>query len=112
MPDHEHEPPALQHPQGKRSSHIVAKAGVLILVVGATGVALLAERQKRFEAAHDMTVSHRRADELEREARKLRAELADRLTPSRIEAMTRPRNSLEPILWGVRPVAEATDALD
>ena len=80
-------------------TQIVAKAALLVVVVGATGVGLLTERQRRFEAAHDMTMAHRQADTLEREIRKLRAEIANRLTPARIQTMGRPDQPFEPILW-------------
>ncbi len=83
-------------------SQVVAKAALLIVVVGGTGVGLLTERQRRFEAAHDMTMAHRQADVLEREIRKLRAEIADRLTPSRIQAMETPEQGFAPILWTMR----------
>lgn len=82
---------------------VVAKAALLIVVVGATGVGLLTERQRRFEAAHSMTIAHRQADVLEREIRKLRAEIADRLTPVRLDAIVARDESLSPILWAARP---------
>lgn len=95
-------------------SQIVVKAALLIVVVGATGVGLLTERQRRFEAAHAMTIAHRRADELEREIRTLRAEIADRLTPARIDARFDARfdamvdrgEHLRPILWSLRLAQE------
>jgi len=83
-------------------SQVVAKAALLIVVVGATGVGLLTERQRRFEAAHDMTMAHRQADALEREIRKLRAEIANRLTPSKIQAMEQTGDGFAPILWTMR----------
>jgi hypothetical protein len=82
---------------------VVAKAAMLIVVVGATGVGLLTERQRRFEAAHAMTIAHRQADALEREIRKLRAEVADRLTPVRLDAIVARDETLSPILWAARP---------
>lgn len=91
-------------------SQIVIKAALLIVVVGATGVGLLTERQRRFEAAHAMTIAHRRANELEREIRTLRAEIADRLTPARIDArfdnMVGQDENLRPILWSLRSAQE------
>ena len=92
------------------SRQVVAKAALLIVIVGATAVGLLTERQRRFEAAHTMTIAHRKADELEREIRKLRAEIADRLTPARIDARINALNddddALRPILWSMRPTRE------
>ena len=87
---------------------VVAKAALLIVVVGATGVGLLTERQRRFEAAHSMTMAFRQADGLEREIRKLRAEVADRLTPVRLDAIVERDGSLSPILWTMRPEPEPT----
>ncbi len=95
-------------------SQVVAKAALLIVVVGATGIGLLTERQRRFEAAHSMTVAHRKADELEREIRKLRAEIADRLTPSRIDAridslQETSNERFDPIVWSNGAVREPTE---
>lgn len=82
---------------------VVAKAALLIVIVGATGIGLLTERQRRFEAAHAMTVAHRKADGLEREIRKLKAEIADRLTPARIDAridsLQATEERYDPIVW-------------
>ncbi len=92
---------------------VVAKAALLIVIVGATGIGLLTERQRRFEAAHSMTVAHRKADELEREIRKLRAEIADRLTPSRIDAridaLRETDEQFDPIVWSNGAAREPTE---
>lgn len=83
---------------------VVAKAALLIVVVGATGIGLLTERQRRFEAAHAMTMAHKQADALEREIRVLRAEIADRLTPAKLgsaqaSVSTDDEQPFRPILW-------------
>lgn len=91
---------------GRPSGQVVAKAALLIVVVCATGIGLLTERQKRFEAAHDMTVAHRKADELDREIRELRAEVADRLAPDRLESIEARGEAFQPILWTMGQVPE------
>lgn len=92
-------------PETPTRNQVVAKVAALIVVVGATGIGLLTERQRRFEAAHAMTVAHRRANGLEREVREIRAEIADRLTPARIDARFDSTldggGDLRPILWSV-----------
>lgn len=74
-----------------------AKIIALIVSFGVLGCATLAVRQQRIEAAHDLTRSQARLAELDRNAMRLRAQLAGRLTPADIQKRADALGALMPL---------------
>lgn len=70
-----------------RSRSIAAKIAITIVVVAAAGVALLAARQRRLSASHDIASLHLRAEEDARTVLRLRQEIADRLSLSHLREL-------------------------
>lgn len=64
------------------------KVAVMILALGLTAAGLLAVRQLRLQAVHESASIQRRIAEHDRQLWKLRGEIAFRLTPQRIRAMS------------------------
>jgi hypothetical protein len=61
-----------------------AKLLAIILAVGVIGCALLVNRQKRIEAAHELTRLHQRLQQHERTLWDLKARIAQRCRPEEI----------------------------
>jgi Cu/Ag efflux pump CusA len=72
-----------------RRQPVFAKLIVVILTIGIVACMLLTVRQQRLQAVHDIANIQRRVAEKDRALAEFRVDLAVRLTPERIEAMTR-----------------------
>lgn len=90
-----------------------AKLVALILAFGACGGGLLAMRQSRLQAAHELAESRLRVERHELRIRELRAEIAAGITPERvteaIDAETRQR--MRPA-WTPRVEPRAIEYID
>ncbi|MBL8990185.1 MAG: hypothetical protein JNJ48_01250 [Phycisphaerae bacterium] len=80
-----------------------SKICFLVLVIGASACVLLSVRQQRLDAVHDMAVIQQRIAEHDRDLLRVRAAVAARLIPSRIETLALQLGPLTPI--GVDPVS-------
>lgn len=65
---------------------MIARAGVAILAIGLTAAGVLALRQARLQAAHEMTQARLRAALLDEQLAELRATIALETTPEALEA--------------------------
>lgn len=74
-----------------------AKLVLVILSVGITAGVLLATRQQRVQTAHELADVQRRVAEHDRTLWRLRAEIASRITPTRISAAAARLGPLAPI---------------
>lgn len=74
-----------------------AKIVVLILSLGMLAAALLANRQQRIQAAHDLALAQKRLVEHDRTLWRLRLEIASRITPAQIEIAGRRYGDLQPL---------------
>ncbi|MBL0922572.1 MAG: hypothetical protein IBJ10_10660 [Phycisphaerales bacterium] len=79
------------------SGGILAKLAVMVGVAALTAAWLLSVRQQRIMAAHDLISAHRRMAENERTLWRLRVEIANLLTPDRIEQIAGTVGPMEPI---------------
>ena len=66
---------------------VFAKLVVLILVIGSCGGSLLAMRQSRLQAAHELAEARLRLRDHEERLQRLRAEIAVRATPEAVRDM-------------------------
>lgn len=82
---------------------MVAKLCTLILAAGLCAVMLLATRQQRLAAVHEMAMIQRRIHEHDRELYRQRIEIARRVLPQRVEALAAALGPLAPL--GVDAVA-------
>lgn len=76
---------------------MLAKLSLLIVSLGVLGCLLLGLRQQRTQAAHEMAEAQRRASMHDRQLWALRAEIARRITPDKIEPMAAHLGGLSPI---------------
>ncbi len=83
-----------------------AKLCVLIISMGAVALTLLALRQQRIEAVHQMAMVNLRIMEADRGIARLRTDIVASLEPKKIEAMASKLGTLRPI--EVRPVRPGT----
>lgn len=74
-----------------------AKVAVLILSMGVLAAALLANRQQRIQAAHDLADSQRRLIDHDRTLWRLRLEIAARVTPVQVETFAKRFGTLDSI---------------
>ncbi len=65
---------------------MIARAGFAILAIGLTAAGVLAFRQARLQAAHEMTQARLRAALLDERLAELRASIAEETTPESLEA--------------------------
>ncbi len=65
---------------------MIARAGVAILAIGLTAAGVLALRQARLQAAHEMTQARLRAALLDEQLAELRATIALETTPEALGA--------------------------
>lgn len=75
-----------------------AKACIAVLALGACGCSLLAIRQARLQAAHDLAKTQLDIQRADEELWKLRAAIAERVTPIRVEEMAIEMADLRPLL--------------
>ena len=73
------------------------KLATLIVVFAGVASGLLAVRQQRLQAAHDMAEAMRRAAEMDRQLWRLRAEIAARTTPDEIQRRLNELPTMAPI---------------
>jgi hypothetical protein len=76
---------------------VFAKLVVLILSVGACACVLLAARQVRVQAAHDLADARLRVMQRDNELWELRARIASRVTPANIQRVAARISPLKPI---------------
>ena len=76
---------------------MLAKLCALILSIGVVACGLLAIRQMRVLAAHDMADVQKRIAKHDRELWKLRAEVARRVTPEQVRELAAKFGPLTPI---------------
>ena len=75
-----------------------AKVAVVIVSIGASACGLLALRQSRLQAAHELTRSQFRIRAADERLWMLRAEIAKRVAPPEVEAMAAGVDDLKPIV--------------
>ena len=66
---------------------MAARLAVLVVVFAAIACGLLALRQARLQAAHELAVSQRRVQEIETDLWRVNADIAEKLSPERIEGL-------------------------
>jgi len=81
-----------------KESGVFAKACVAVLALGACGCTLLAIRQARLQAAHDLAKTQLAIQRADEELWKLRAAIAQRVNPTRVEEMADELADLHPLL--------------
>jgi hypothetical protein len=74
-----------------------AKLAALIIGIALTAGALLAARQVRTQAAHELAQARIRVMRLDHERLKIRAQIAERIAPDRIQEMASRLTPLKPI---------------
>jgi len=89
--------------RGSPSGGVLAKLAVMVTVAALTAAWLLSVRQQRIMAAHDLISAHRRMAENERTLWRLRVEIANLLTPDRIEQIAGAVGPMQPITPGRVP---------
>lgn len=92
---------------------MVAKLAAVVVAVALTAGALLAVRQQRIMAAHDLIRSHARLVESERTLWRLRVQIGEHLSPDRVEQMATGLGPLRPIApgFGTTSMDEMLDGL-
>ncbi len=99
------------------SLNLVLKLSVLIAGIAVTAAALLAVRQQRILAAHDVIASHNRVASYDVALRQMRSDIANLLAPNRLQQLASTLGDMRPIppawcstgqglIWAPRPVAE------
>ncbi|MBC7834949.1 MAG: hypothetical protein H7Y88_07590 [Phycisphaerales bacterium] len=73
------------------------KLAFTILAVGLMACVLLATRQQRLQAVHELAQVQKRVAEHDRDLWRLRLEIARRITPQRIERMATILGPLQPL---------------
>lgn len=94
---------------------VFAKVAVLIVSIGVCACALLAARQMRTQAAHELAEARLRLLQRDNELWRLRAQIAAKVTPERVQILATKLNSLKPIAadgGSVNAAAGATSPLD
>jgi hypothetical protein len=74
-----------------------AKLAVLIVGIALTASCLLAARQMRTQAAHELAQARLRVMKLDNERWKLRSDIASRITPEHVQEMASRLSPLKPI---------------
>ncbi|MDX2116691.1 MAG: hypothetical protein SFY96_00740 [Planctomycetota bacterium] len=91
---------------GSAEVDVFARACVAVLALGACGCTLLALRQARLQAAHDLAKTQLDIQRADEQLWKLRAQIADRVTPIRVEEMAVELTNLRPLLAMPAPKPE------
>lgn len=100
------------------SLNLVLKMSVLIAGIAVTSAALLAVRQQRILAAHDIIASHNRVASYDVAQRQMRADVANLLAPNRLQQLAGTLGDVRPIppawcstgqglIWSPKPAAAA-----
>lgn len=74
-----------------------AKVAAIILAIGLCACALLAARQMRTQAAHELAEARLRVMQRDNELWRLRAQIAARVTPQKIQQLAAKLTPLKPI---------------
>jgi hypothetical protein len=88
---------------------VFAKCCAVILAIGVTACSLLALRQARLQAAHELAQTQLRIRALDEKLWVLRARIAGRVTPGDIEAMALNVGQLRPMI-DAKPAADLRQA--
>lgn len=80
-----------------RESRVLPKLVVLVLIAAGTAATLLAIRQRRVEAAHDLARIQADIADHDKSIWRLRLEIATRVRPSEVRAMSESMGPLTPI---------------
>jgi len=83
---------------------MLAKLSVLIVSLGVAAGILLHMRQARLQAVHELARAQVRMHERDRDLYRIRAAIAERITPERVEQLARQFGPLTPM--GVDPAPE------
>lgn len=81
-----------------RESRVVAKLIALVLIAAATAAGLLAVRQRRVDAAHDLARVQAAIAEHDQALWRLRLQIADRIQPEEVRQMASTLGGMAPIL--------------
>lgn len=87
---------------------MVAKVAAVILAIGVCACILLAARQLRTQAAHELAEARLRVMQRDNELWRLRSQIAARVTPQRVQQMAAGLTPLKPI--GIEPPQPAAIA--
>jgi hypothetical protein len=79
------------------SGGVLAKLAVMVGATALTAAWLLSVRQQRIMAAHDLIQAHRRTVQNEQALWRLRTDIANLLTPDRIEQIAGASGTMRPI---------------
>lgn len=87
---------------------MLGKIGFLIVVGACTAAGVLAIRQQRLVAMHDMARSVERSAELDRKLWRVRADIAASITPTKVRSMVDTLGDFKPIpiYWNPPSVSE------
>ena len=77
---------------------MLLKLSVLLFTIGACCVTMLVARHMRIQAEHELAATHLRIVEMDSRLIQLRAEIAERLIPENVHAMSRALGIGEPAL--------------
>lgn len=77
---------------------MLLKLSVLLFTIGACCVTMLVARHMRIQAEHELAATHLRIVEMDSRLIQLRAEIAERLIPENVHAMSRALGSGESAL--------------
>lgn len=86
------------------------KTAVLIVSTGLCACGLLAARQMRTQAAHELARSRLRAAQIDNDLARLRAKIASDISPERVMQMAAKLDTLKPLAgeFGPRPASDNT----
>lgn len=76
---------------------MVAKLAVVIVAVGVTACALLAVRQMRTQAAHELSEARLRIMQRDNQLWRVRARIAEAVAPQRVHALAAGLNAMQPL---------------
>ncbi len=86
------------------------KTAVLIVLTGMCACALLAARQMRTQAAHELAQSRLRAARLDNEIARVRAKIATDISPERVMQMAGKLDTLKPLVGELGPRSPMEDS--
>lgn len=76
---------------------VLAKLAVLVVCMGLCACALLAARQMRMQAAHELTEARLRIMKHDNDLRRTRARIAAQITPEKVERMAAGLAPMKPV---------------
>jgi hypothetical protein len=87
---------------GEQGGLVFGRLAAVIVVMGLGACVLLAIRQVRIQASHELAETRRRIVQMDHELWRLRAEIAERITPDRIHRRSTETLALKsavPTMW-------------